>query len=124
MKKLLLFMVVGFGGSMLVKGGHVGITPDNQLHVSQWTFPVPAAIQSSPVYGIVTAMLVGQSQAPANNASGAAGYGSAQPMRPVLPNVTSTNGTYNANAPTNATAPSLGQTPLTEQFNTVAKALR
>src|ERR1700675_4463249 len=54
MKKMLFLMVVGFGGAMLVKGGHVTITPENQLRVAGYNVPLPAAVQNSPVMGMIT----------------------------------------------------------------------
>ena len=57
MKKLLFLMVVGFGGTMLVKGGHVVITPNNQVLVAGYQVPLPDAVQSSPVMGAVASML-------------------------------------------------------------------
>src|SRR5258708_11551213 len=60
MKKMLFLMVVGFGGAMLVKGGHVTITPDNQVRVAGYNVPLPAAVQNSPVMGMITTLFMGQ----------------------------------------------------------------
>jgi hypothetical protein len=59
MKKILFLMVIGFGGSMLFKNGYVTISPDNQVKVAGWAVPLPAAVQSSPVMGMVTTLLQG-----------------------------------------------------------------
>ena len=65
MKKLLFLMVVGFGGTMLVKGNYVTISPDNQVRVAGWAVPLPASVQSSPVLGMVSTMLQGNLGPPA-----------------------------------------------------------
>ena len=72
MKKMLFLMVVGFGGAMLVKGGHVTITPENQLRVAGYNVPLPVAVQNSPVMGIITTLFMGQ-LAPATQMTGVAG---------------------------------------------------
>jgi hypothetical protein len=121
MKKLLFLMVAGF--TVFSLKDRVALTPDNQVHVASWSFPVPAMIQSSPVYMMVTTVMQG-SPGPASQASAGPGaaanpqYRTAQPVRPALPNVTSTNGTYNANP-----APA-GAANGADQFSAVAKALR
>ena len=119
MKKMLFFMVVGFGGAMLVKGGHVVITPDNQVRIAGYTVPLPAAVQNSPIMGMVNTMFMGQLGGPAQ-ATAAAAPG--RPGFPAMPNVTSTAGTYNVNAPRAAAV-----SPVTgagDQLSSVAKALR
>ncbi len=119
MKKMLFFMVVGFGGAMLVKGGHVVITPDNQVRVAGYTVPLPPAVQNSPVMGMVTTLFMGQLGGPVQ-ATAAAAPG--RPGYPALPNVTSTVGTYNPNAPRAAAAGPAGGA--SDQLSAVAKALR
>jgi hypothetical protein len=118
MKKMLFLMVVGFGGAMLVKGGHVTITPDNQVRVAGYNVPLPAAVQNSPVMGMITTLFMGQ-LAPATQMTGVAGRPGA-PGIPAMPNVTSTAGTYNGNAPRPA-APVAGGG---DQLSAVARALR
>ncbi len=119
MKKL-LFMIVVFGGIMSLKG-NVSLTPDNQVHLSRWSFAVPPAVQASPFYSMVSlAMSQSLTPTPVSAVTGSAmapRNGAAQPLRPAMPNVTNTNGTYNANAPS-------GPTQETDQFATVTKALR
>jgi len=117
MKKLLFLMVLGFGGAMLVKGGHVTISSDNQVRVAGYAVPLPATVQNSPVFGMVTTLLMGQLGPTAQVTSVPARPGA--PGYPAMPNVTSTAGTYNANAP-HAAAPVGG----TDQLTAVAKALR
>ncbi len=114
MKKMLFLMVVGFGGTMLLKHGYVTITPDNQVRIAGWAVPIPPSVRASPVMGMVTTLFQGN-LGPQTTAASAARPG--YPVRPALPTVTSAVGTYNANAPSD------GQTPGSEQFNTVSKAL-
>jgi hypothetical protein len=116
MKKLLFLMVVGFGGTMLLKGGHVTITPDNQVRVAGYTVPLPEAVQNSPVMGMITTVLMGQLQTAPQTAGATSRPGT--PMPPALPNVTSAVSTYNANAA--SARPTQGA----EQFGAAAKALR
>jgi hypothetical protein len=116
MKKLLFLLVVGFGGSMLIKGNYVTISPtDNQVRVAGWVVPLPASVQSSPVMAMVSTMLQGNLGPPAASAPQAR---PGAPVQPALPSVTSALGTYNTNAPRAA------QTPGSDQFNATAKALR
>jgi hypothetical protein len=116
MKKLL----VGLGFMSLE--GNVSLTPDNQVHVSKCVFPVPAAIQSSPVYAIVSTVVMGQ-LGPLSQPGGAPAAAAAatsrvsQPIRPVLPSVTSASGTYTTAAPA-------GGANGGEQYNAMPKALR
>ena len=111
MKKLLFLMVVGFGGTMLVKGNYVTISPENQVRVAGWAVPLPASVQTSPIMGMVSTMLQGNlAPQPASAA--------ARPGVPAMPNVTSAVSTYNANAPRG------GQPQSSDQFNAVNKALR
>jgi hypothetical protein len=56
MKKLLFMIVAGFGV------------------MSRWSFPVPVAIQRSPVHGMVTTLVIGQPRTP-NQARSATGNG-------------------------------------------------
>jgi len=116
MKKLLFLMVIGFGGAMLVKGGHVVITPGNQVIVAGYQVPLPDSVQNSPAMGIAASMLrthVAPQAAAADPRAGAV-----QPGRPALPNVTSAAATYNANAP------GAGPASNSDQLTTMAKALR
>jgi hypothetical protein len=112
MRKLLFVAVVLFGGAMFLKG-NVSLTADNQLHVAAWTFPIPAAVQNSPVMGLINTMLLGR-LGPAG-ASAQAGA----PTPPPMPTVTTANGTY----VDNRAGTGRPQQPAT-QFDTVAKALR
>jgi hypothetical protein len=120
MKKLLFLAVLGLGAMSLK--GNVSLTPDNQVHVfSSWAFPVPAVIQSSPLYAMVSTMMTGQlGPIPQMTVTPAAPQyrTAAQPVRPALPNVTSAAGTYNANAPTP------GSTSGGDPFGATSKALR
>jgi hypothetical protein len=116
MKKLLFLTVIGFGGAMLVKGGHVVITPNNQVTVAGYQVPLPDSVQNSPVMGIVASM-VRMQVAPQATAADQR-VGPAPPARPALPNVTSAAATYNANAP------SAGPANGSDQLSAVAKALR
>ena len=118
MKKLLFLLVVGFGGAMLVKGGHVTIAPDNQVRVAGYAVPLPPAVQNSPIFGMVTTLLMGQ-LGPTAQMTGAPARPGA-PGFPAMPNVTSTAGTYSANAP-RAAGPAAGTG---DQLSTVARALR
>jgi hypothetical protein len=108
---LLFIMVVGFGGTMLVKGNHVTISPENEVRVAGWTVPLPASVKASPILGMVGTMLQGGNLA-AQPASAAV-----RPGPPALPNVTSTVSTYNANAPRPAQTQG-------DPFNAANKALR
>jgi hypothetical protein len=110
MKKLLFLMVVGFGGTMLLKGNYVIVTPD-QVRVARWTFPLPASVRASPIMGMVTTLLQGNLGPPASDAA-------PRPGMAALPNVTSAVGTYNANPP------AAGQPQGSDQFNAVSRALR
>jgi hypothetical protein len=114
MKKLLFLMVVGFGGTMLLKGNYVTISPDNQVRVAGWAVPLPASVQASPVMGMVSTMLQGNLAPPPPAPASAA----PRPGPPLLPNVTSAVSTYSANPPR------AGQTQGGDQFNAVAKAIR
>jgi hypothetical protein len=109
MKKLLFLMVVGFGGTMLLKGNYVTITPD-QVRVAGLALPIPASIQASPIMGMVTTLFQGNLGPTTTSAR-------PRPGMSALPNVTSAVGTYNANAP------NTGQTQGGDQFNSVARAL-
>lgn len=119
MKKLFFMMLVGVGIASLK--GHVTITPDNQIHLASWSFPVPAAVQSSPIYPMLATVMMGQLQAPGQAAAASQPYyGTAQPgqvARPALPNVTNASGTYNPNAPT------AGQGQAGDPFNAAARGL-
>jgi hypothetical protein len=121
MKKLLFLMVVGFGGTMLVKGGHVTITPDNQVRVAGYPLPLPDAVQNSPILGMIGGMM--RLQAPVQAGVADPRYAVAQPARPPVPTISSVNGTYNANAPS-APAPGVGPAGIADTFNSVAKALK
>src|SRR5258708_3119057 len=110
MKKLLFIMLVGIGGTMLIKNGYVTIAPDNEVRVAGHPLPLPDALKNSPIMGMVTTMLMGQlpaapqaagapQMAGAPQLAGAAPRPGAPPARPALPSVTSVAGTYNANAP-------------------------
>jgi hypothetical protein len=112
MKKLLFLMVAGIGGTMLIRGGHITITPDNQIRVAGYTVPIPDSVQKSPVMGMVTTMMMGQLQIPAQS-TGA-------PQRPALPSVTSAAGTYNPNVRPSSAA----SAPGSDGLNAAAKALR
>jgi len=115
MKKLLFMAALVIGGSMVLKGGYVKVTPDNQVRVAGWTVPLPASVQSSPIMGAV-AMMINAQAAPQANASDQRSA-AAQYVRPSVPNVTSGTTTYSANAPAN------GQQGA-DQFGAATKALR
>lgn len=115
MKKLLFLMVVGFGGTMLLKGGYVTITPDNQVRVAGWAVPLPPSVQASPVMAMVGTLFQGNLGPQMTNAPTAR---PGAPVPPPLPTVTSAVSTYNANPPR------ASQAQGTDQFNAVAKALR
>jgi hypothetical protein len=111
MKKLLVLMVVLFGGAMFLKG-NVSVTQDNQVHVRSWTFPIPAAVRNSPAMGLISLMIQGlganqQAVLPARTGTGA----------PPLPIVNTANGSYDGNRPAAASANGA------DQFNAAAKAL-
>jgi hypothetical protein len=115
MKKLLFMAAIVIGGSMVVRGGYVKVTPDNQVRVAGWTVPLPASVQSSPIMGMV-ALLINQAAPQAN--AGDQRSAAAQYVRPPLPNVTSATSAYSANAPGN------GQMQGGDQFGAASKALR
>jgi len=129
MKKLLIMMLIGLGGTALIKNGHVTITPDNQIRVAGYAVPLPEAVQNSPLMGMVTTLLLGQLPASPQTAAVASRPGApvgapgGAPVRPVLPSITSANSTYNANAPA-AHASGAGPAMTTDQFSAVAKALK
>jgi len=111
MRKLLFFLVLMFGGAFLLKG-NVSITSDSQLRVASWTFPIPAAIQNSPVMGYVNTVLLGRLGP--NEASARPGT----PTPPPLPMVNTPTGTFNANQP------NTGRPQGTDPFDDATKALR
>ena len=121
MKKLFLMMLVGIGGTMLIKNGQVTMTPENDVRVAGYTVPLPDAVQNSPLMGLVMTGLTNQT--PRQSQTAALAGRPAVPARPLLPSVTSANTTYNANAPAGH-APNTGPTVTADQFNAVAKALR
>ena len=123
MKKILFMMVVIGGGAMLIKGCHVSVTPENQVRVMGWALPIPESIQSSPTMAIAATLLRAQLPAEANGADSRPVAANATAMRPGVPNITSTNGTYNANAAAPA-RPVGGIADGASQLNAVAKALR
>jgi hypothetical protein len=118
MKKLLFLVALAIGIASMKN--HVSLTPDNQFHVMDWAFPVPAVIQSSPLYTTATTVMSGQIGAlPTTAAAANPQYRTvAQPGRPPLPSVTSTAGTYNANAPL------AGSSGGSDTFGSASKALR
>jgi len=120
MKKLLFLMIIGLGGTMLIKGGHVTIGPDNQVRIAGYAVPLPEAVQNSPIMGMVTTVLMGQLPAAPQAAVATGGPGPAAPVRPMLPSVTSTNGTYSATAPASGSKQPTGS----DQLSAVTKALR
>jgi hypothetical protein len=109
-----LFVVVVLGGGVFFLKGKVSLTPDNQLHVVNWTFPIPAAVQNSPLMALIDTMLLGRGEP-----AGASAQSSAPPVPP-LPTVTTANGVY-VDSRSSAGRP---QQPAAAQFDTVAKALR
>jgi hypothetical protein len=116
MKKLLVFMVVGFGGAMLVKGGHVTISPSNQIMIAGFPVPLPESVQNSPVVSVIAAMVRLPSASLTTVADTRAE--AAQPTRPPAPSVTSAATTYNPNTP------NAGQANSLEQLSTVARTIR
>ena len=113
MKKLLVVILVLFGGAMFVKN-YVSITRDNQIQVASWTFPIPAAIQNSPVMGYVNTMVLGRlGTSPVASANARPGV----PAPPPLPIVTSGTSTFDANRS------SAGSPQGAPQFDSTARAL-
>jgi hypothetical protein len=121
MKKLLVMMLAGIGGTMLIKNGHVTITPENNVRVVGYTVRLPDAVKNSPLMGLVMTGLM--NQAGPQPLTGALAGRSAAAVRPMLPSVTSTANTYSANAPSGH-APNAAPTMALDQFNAVAKVLR
>jgi hypothetical protein len=121
MKKLLILMLAGLGGTMLIKNGHVTITPENNVRVVGYTVRLPDAVKNSPLMGLVMTGLMNQAPPPPQTAVLASRPAAA--VRPMLPSVTSAANTYSANAPT-AHAPNATPTMAADQFNAVAKVLR
>ena len=112
MKKMLIMAVIVIGGGAYLRNNLV-VTPKGQVTVAGWNVPIPASVQSSPLYSMVTmmaSMQSGPSPAAADTVHGAA--------RPVLPSVSSTAGTYNPNPQTAAA----GGAP--DQLSAVARTLR
>ena len=129
MKKLLFLVMVGIGGSMLVKGNHVALTPEGEVRVLAWTFPLPAGVKSSPLMGMVA--LFAQPQAiSAPAAPSPVGIAQARPgaapvaAPPALPVVTSAARTYNPNPQPNPNPSASGPANMADQFSAVSKALR
>jgi hypothetical protein len=129
MKKLLFLVVIGIGGSMLVKGNHVALTPEGQVRFMAWTFPLPEGVRSSPLMGMV--MLFAQPQGPsASGVPSPLGVAQARPgvapaaAPPALPVVTSAAQTYNPNPQPNPHPAASGPAAASDQFSAVAKALR
>jgi hypothetical protein len=116
MKKLLFVMLVGFGGAMLVKSGQVTATADNQILVAGYHVPLPQAVQNSPVLGMVIGQLP--------EASSTAGGPHSARVLPVLPIVSSANGSFNANTSGSASASRGGPVTGADGFGAAAKALR
>jgi hypothetical protein len=116
MKKLLFILVVGFGAAMLFKSGQVTATPDKQIQVAGYKLPLPEAVQNSPVF----AMVIGQLPEASSRTAGAP----AAPARPLLPIVSSANGSFNANASGSASTPHGGPATGADGFSAAAKALR
>lgn len=116
MKKLLFVLVVGFGAAMMVKHGQVAVTPDKQVMIAGFHVPLPEAVQNSPVFGMVTDTLP--------QASSRAGVAPATPARPVLPIVSSANGSFDANASGSMSGSRGGPETGAAGFSAAAKALR
>jgi hypothetical protein len=114
MKKMLIMAVIVIGGGTFLKHNLV-VTPNGQVTVAGWNVPVPAAVQSSPLYSMV--MMVASMQAAGQPAAGDPRHGAGQPARPAMPNVTSAASTYNPNPQPAAS----GGT--SDQFNAVTRAL-
>jgi len=114
MKKMLIMAVIVIGGGTFLKHNLV-VTPNGQVTVAGWNVPVPAAVQSSPLYSMV--MMVASMQAAGQPAAGDQRHGEGQPARPTMPNVTSAVGTYNPNPQPAAS----GNT--SDQFSAVARSL-
>jgi hypothetical protein len=115
MKKMLLILVLGFGGAMLFKSGQVTATSDKQIQVAGYRVPMPEAVQNSAVFG----MVIGQLPEAASKAAGSHGV----PVRPAMPIVSSANGSFNANASGSATAARGGPATGADGFSAAAKAL-
>jgi hypothetical protein len=133
MKKLLVLLLVGFGVSVIIKGNHLTVTPDGQVHLAGWAVPLPESVRSSPVMGMVSMLTQGNLQVPMGVAPpapvGAPTQMAGTPVRPAvaapppMPVINSVNGTFNANAPVGnaaGAAPARGN----DQFNAAARAFR
>jgi hypothetical protein len=116
MKKLLFILVLGFGGAMLFKSGQVTATPDRHIQVAGYQVPLPEAVQNSPVYGMVIEQL------PQTASKVAASPGA--PARPLMPIVSSANGSFDANTSGRASAARGGPATGADGFSAAAKALR
>jgi hypothetical protein len=116
MKKLLFILVLGFGGAMLFKSGQVTATTDRHIQVAGYQVPLPEAVQNSPVYGMVIEQL------PQAASKVAASPGA--PVRPLMPIVSSANGSFNANTSGSASAARGGPATGADGFSAAAKALR
>jgi hypothetical protein len=114
MKKMLIMAVIVIGGGVFLKHNLV-VTPNGQVTVAGWDVPVPAAVQSSPLYSMV--MMLASMQAAGQPAAGDSRH-AGQPERPAVPNVTSAVGTYNSNPQPVASGGS------SDQFSAVARTLR
>jgi hypothetical protein len=115
MKKLLFMAALVIGGSMVLRGGYVKITPDNQVRVVGWAVPLPQSVQHSPIMPMIAMFVNSQATSQANAADQRS---SAQYVRPPVPNVTSVTTTYSANAPAS------GQAPGADQFGATTRAIR
>jgi hypothetical protein len=112
MKKMLIMALIVIGGGAYLRNNLV-ITPKGQVTIAGWSVPIPASVQSSPLYSMFTmvaSMQSGPSPAAADSVHGAA--------RPALPGVSSAVGTYNPNPQPAAS----GGTP--DQFSAVSRTLR
>ena len=120
MKKMVIVFVIGFVASWQLKG-NMSLTSDNHVHVMSWAMPVPAAVQSFPLYSLVTNMIATPAPAAAPVAPQASAYvprsGAGVAAPPPLPVVSTTSGTYNDNASSGAPAGFQGQ------FDPAAKAI-
>ena len=135
MKKLLFLVVVAIGGSALIHGNHAGLTSDGQVRLFAWTFPLPAAVTSSPLMTMITIFAPPRTAA-ANGPQSPLGVTQGRPAAapvtaaPALPTVTSAVRTYNPNpsiAPSPSAAPNpaaSGPANVADQFSAVSKALR
>ena len=111
-----MIFLVGFLAAWNLKG-NMTLTADNQVRFGSMTMAVPAALQSNPMFSMVTNMMGGATAAPAPGAAPTAARTGA-PAFPPVPLVSSTAGSYNGNLPAG------GQPATQDPFAAANRALR